>query len=79
MKGDAVIEEAIAKGLKAAYDLGRHEGLGAAAKVALQWCDGQDRVALLKQEDAPCSAESHADCAIIGRRIAALILAEVTP
>lgn len=43
------------------------------AKVAEDWADGQDRVALLKQEDAPCSAESHAESALISRRMAILI------
>ena len=47
----------------------------ACAQLAEEWADGQDRVALLKQADAPCSAESHTERAIIGRHIAATIRA----
>jgi hypothetical protein len=43
------------------------------AKAAEQWADGQDREAMLKEQDAPASASAHADSAIIGRRIAQVI------
>lgn len=43
------------------------------AKLAEAWADGQDRQAMLKEEDAPASAQAHQDSAIIGRRIAQVI------
>ena len=61
--------------LRAALATARDEALEEAAKTAEEWADGQDRVALLKHDDAPCSAESHAESAIIGRRLAHVIRA----
>ena len=47
----------------------------ACAKVAETWADSQDRIALEKEPDAPAAAQSHMDSAVIGRRIAGVILA----
>lgn len=46
------------------------------AKVAEQWANGQDSVAVLKeQDDCPASAQSHEEAAVVGRWIASAIRA----
>ena len=76
-KADA---DALAESILAALARARLAGAEAererCAKVAEQWANGQDSVAVLKeQDDCPASAQSHEEAAVVGRWIASAIRA----
>lgn len=71
-------QDALSKA-KGAAARGRHLAVRdereACAQAAEAWADSQDRIACEKEPDAPASAQSHAESAFIGRRIAGVIRA----